>query len=197
VSTGARNERRPTGADDERVSAGADERVSAGADERVSAGADGQPRRTGAEAEQRTASGLSPEPADRLGYLLKHAQERLRSLTSAALAPHGIDGRELAVLLTLARSEPASQQQAARQLGVDRTTMVAILDVLEGKGLVTRHPDASDRRKNVVELTPVGQDTLRAASRAGAAAERQFLAPLTEPAAQQLKQALRALLPGS
>jgi DNA-binding MarR family transcriptional regulator len=138
--------------------------------------------------------GPGPELTSRLGYLLKHARLKLGELTAAALAPYGLDGRELAVLLVLAGCEPASQQQAARRLSIDRTTMVALLDTLEGKGLVTRHPHAEDRRKNVVELTARGRDTLRDATRAGDDAERRFLAPLTEPAAQQLKDALHALL---
>src|SRR5580704_17893371 len=143
---------------------------------------------------QHGGDGPGPELSSRLGYLLNHARLKLGELTAAALAPYGLDGRELAVLLVLAGCEPASQQQAARRLGIDRTTMVAHLDALEAKGLVTRHPHADDRRKNVVELTAPGRDTLRDATRAGDDAERRFLAPLTEPAAQQLKEALRTLL---
>ena len=142
----------------------------------------------------RTDEGPVPELTGRLGYLLKHAQLLLGELTAAALAPYGMTGRELAVLLVLARSEPASQQQAAQRLGVDRTTMVGLLDALEKKGLVARRPDAEDRRRNVVVLTATGQQTLRAATRASDEAERRFLAPLAEPAAQQLKAALQALL---
>ena len=130
----------------------------------------------------------------RLGYLLKQAQLQLGELTSAALAPYGLSGRELAVLLSLAGGEPASQQEAAQRLGVDRTTMVALLDALEAKGLVTRHPHAGDRRRNVVELTPAGQQTMRAATEASDDAERRFLAPLTGQAAGQLRAALQLLV---
>jgi DNA-binding MarR family transcriptional regulator len=144
--------------------------------------------------DQQAEEGPGPELTSRLGYLLKHAQLRLAELSSAALAPHGVGGRELAVLLVLAGREPASQQQAARRLAVDRTTMVALVDALEEKGLVARHPHADDRRKNVVELTATGRDTLRDATQAGDDAERQFLAPLTERAAQQLKDALHTLI---
>ena len=143
--------------------------------------------------DQQAEEGPGPELTNRLGYLLKHVQLRLAELTAAALAPYGLDGRELAVLLVLAGCEPASQQQAARRLGIDRTTMVALLDALEDKGLVARHPHVDDRRKNVVELTAAGRDTLRRATKAGDDAERRFLAPLTEPAAQQLKDALHTL----
>jgi DNA-binding MarR family transcriptional regulator len=144
--------------------------------------------------DRRAGTGPGPELTGRLGYLLKHAQLRLSELTAAALEPHGLNGRELAVLLVLAGHEPASQQQAAQRLGIDRTTMVALLDALEDKGLVTRHPHADDRRRNVVELTAHGQDTLRAATEAGDEAERRFLAPLGRPAGRQLKDALRTIL---
>jgi DNA-binding MarR family transcriptional regulator len=135
-------------------------------------------------------SGLS----SRLGYLLKHAQIRLTGLTTAALAPFGLNGRELAVLTVLAGHEPASQQQAAARLGVDRTTMVALVDALQAKGLVARQPGAGDRRRNVVSLTEHGRDTLERATKASDEAERQFLEPLTRPASQQLKDALLAVI---
>lgn len=143
--------------------------------------------------------GAAPDVHSRLGYLLKHAQLQLNELTTKALVPYGIDGRELAVLLVLADREPASQQQAAQRLGIDRTTMVALLDTLEGKGLVARHPHADDRRRNVVELTDAGQDTLRRATRASDNAEREFLAPLSPQAALQLRNSLQTIVtqPGS
>ena len=136
------------------------------------------------------------ELTGRLGFLLKHAQQRLYALTAAALAPYGISGRELSVLLVLDALGPTSQQDAARRLGVDRTTMVGLVDALEAKGLVARHAHAEDRRKNVVELTPAGRTTLREAMAASEKAERQFLAPLTGPDAQQFRDALRALASG-
>lgn len=134
-----------------------------------------------------------PVLASRLGYLLKHAQQRLAELNDAAFAPFGITGRQLAVLLAIDAQAPLSQQEAAGRLGVDRTTMVALIDELEGKGLVQRRQDPADRRKNVVALTPAGRATLRKASAAGDDAERRFLAPLTADQAGQVRDALRAL----
>ncbi|HEX9334297.1 MAG TPA: MarR family transcriptional regulator [Pseudonocardiaceae bacterium] len=144
--------------------------------------------------DQQAESGTNPELVKRLGYLLKHAQLRLFELTTAALEPFGLDGRQLAVLVVLGSGEPASQQEAARRLGIDRTTMVAFVDTLERKGFVQRRPHAQDRRKNVVELTKTGRDTLRRASKASDAAEQQFLAPLSAPLARQLREALTTLV---
>src|SRR6478735_2121459 len=91
---------------------------------------------------------------NRLAYLLKHAREALAAHTGPALEPFDIDGRGLAVLTVLnAGPAPLSQQEAAARLNVDRTTMVALVDDLETKGLVDRTPHPGDRRKNVVTLT--------------------------------------------
>jgi DNA-binding MarR family transcriptional regulator len=135
-----------------------------------------------------------PELDSRLGYLLKHAQQRLFELTNAALAPYGIVGRELAVLLVLDAAEPTSQLDMANRLGIDRTTMVVMLNTLQDKGLVRRTLDDADRRKNIVELTPAGKRTLVEARRAGDEAEREFLADLDDTAADQFRQALRTVV---
>ncbi len=132
--------------------------------------------------------------ASRLGYLLKHVHLRLAEASALALAPFGIDGRELAVLVVLAAEYPLSQLEAAGRLSVDRTTMVALLDVLEEKGLVERHRSSQDRRKNTVQLTPAGQDTLRRAEHAREEMERQFLAPLSSSDASQLVRTLQTLV---
>lgn len=138
-----------------------------------------------------TAAGHEPDVS--LYHLLKHAQLRLASVTASALEPHGITGRELAVLRVLAGHEPASQQQAAQRLGVDRTTMVGLLDGLEAKGLVARQPDAGDRRRNVVALTGAGQQALRTGGQAAVTAETGFLATLSGPEVRLLKDALHRL----
>lgn len=130
----------------------------------------------------------------RLGYLLKHAYLSFSGLSAAALAPYGIDGRELAVLTLLSRSAPLSQLQVARRLGIDRTTMVALIDGLERKNLVERHPDPGDRRRNIAALTAAGHETVTEATRAADEAERRFLEPLGEDGGQRFKDDLRSLL---
>jgi DNA-binding MarR family transcriptional regulator len=137
-----------------------------------------------------------PDPADPAGNLvplLKHTLAGLTAVMTAALAPLGIDGRELAVLRTFAGAVPRSQQEAATDLQVDRTTMVALVDALEAKELVERRPHPDDRRKNVVELTPAGRTTLRQAEAAARRAESGFLAPLDASTIAQLRVALKIL----
>ena len=133
---------------------------------------------------------LGPQLEARLTYLLKHALLTLEDLHAEHLAATGVNARELAVLLFLDGREPESQQQAAAHLGVDRTTMVGLLDSLEGKGLVARQADAGDRRRNVVALTDAGRRTLGTATEASDQAEQRLLGGLDEAEARRLRDLL-------
>lgn len=130
---------------------------------------------------------LGPQLSRRLTYLLKRAFVDLEDLHREHLDPLGISGRELSVLLLLQAREPESQQQTAERLQVDRTTMVALLDALEAKGLVAHVADPADRRRNVVALTDAGRRTLERALRASDKAERRLLSALDESERTQLR----------
>jgi DNA-binding MarR family transcriptional regulator len=142
-------------------------------------------------------NGLPDALAYRLGYLLKHAQQQLAQTAAPVMAQFGIDGRELAVLTVLGAGSELSQHEAAGELGVDRTTMVALVDTLEHKGLVRRQRSQEDRRKNIVRLTEAGRRCLNGAGRARDEIERQFLAPLGEAGAARFVNALQILVSAS
>jgi DNA-binding MarR family transcriptional regulator len=139
-------------------------------------------------------SQAEPNLGHRLGYLLKHAQLAFSERSGPALAHLGINGRELAVLTVLNTSEPLSQRQAAARLGLDRTTMVALVDELERKQLITRQADPHDRRRNLVPLTAEGQNTLAEGALAAEAAERAFLAALAPDEQELFRSMLQRIL---
>ncbi|GAB3952784.1 MarR family transcriptional regulator [Kribbella albertanoniae] len=118
--------------------------------------------------------------SDRLGYLLKHVLARLTEAQTEALAPHGLNGRDLAVLSAIASGEPLSQLEVAARLRVDRTSIGDLIDGLEERGLVERRRSAEDRRRNVVVLTTAGERTFESAERVRHELEREFLAPLRD-----------------
>ena len=138
--------------------------------------------------------GLGPQLRARLGYLLKHAFLELQEIYSGHLAHCAVNVRELSVLLLLEGREPQSQQQAAAGLGVDRTTMVGLLDGLEDKGLLTRQPDPVDRRRNVLVLTTAGRRAMKDAKAASDRAERELLASLSSVEADQLRALLARIV---
>jgi DNA-binding MarR family transcriptional regulator len=134
---------------------------------------------------------------DVLGYLLKHAHLALELRTDAALADTGLTARDLGVLRVVAGGEARSQQEVAAVLGVDRTSMVALLDALERRGIVARKPSERDRRRNAVELTEDGRSLFQRAEQRSTEAEQAFTAVLGEAGAAGLRRALRAVLEAS
>jgi DNA-binding MarR family transcriptional regulator len=131
---------------------------------------------------------------DVLGYLLKHAYLALEQRKDAALADVGLTSRDLGALRVIASGQARSQQEVAAVLGVDRTSMVALLDALESKGIVARKPAERDRRRNVVELTPDGRSLFQRAERRSTKVEQAFTATLGDAGGAELRRALRAVL---
>jgi DNA-binding MarR family transcriptional regulator len=134
---------------------------------------------------------------DVLGYLLKHAHLALEQRTDAALADMGLTARDLGVLRVIAGGEARSQQEVATVLGVDRTSMVALLDALEHRGIVARRPSERDRRRNAVELTQDGWSLFQQAEQRSTRAELAFTAVLGDAGGAKLRRALKAALDAS
>jgi DNA-binding MarR family transcriptional regulator len=138
-----------------------------------------------------------PLPAalsDRLGYLLGRAHLAHRSIAAPALAALGLGVKEFGALALLVAEGPLSQQRLGERQGIDRTTMVAVVDELERKGLVERRRDRDDRRAYRVQATPAGRRLLKRAEAAAERAEQRFLAPIPAAERHRLKELLRRLL---
>jgi DNA-binding MarR family transcriptional regulator len=72
--------------------------------------------------------------------------------------------------------------------------MTQILDRLEGAGLVKRSPDAADRRKVIVSLTPDGLRLVRRANRAWVARKEALLQGVTAYQVEQFDEVIGELL---
>jgi DNA-binding MarR family transcriptional regulator len=106
---------------------------------------------------------LPPTPlASDLCWLLARASHALTTELTFALEGKGITPRDHAVLAT-ALTGTHTQTELARQVGLDKTTMVVTLDELEGAGLAERRPSPTDRRVRVVAVTAAGKRKVREA----------------------------------
>ena len=83
------------------------------------------------------------------------------------------------VLGNQVNEEPLTQRQLVEVLGIDRTTMVAVIDGLEAANRVTRQRVAPDRRNNKVTITDTGRAVLAEADEALQHCEDAFVAVLT------------------
>jgi DNA-binding MarR family transcriptional regulator len=131
---------------------------------------------------------------ERLSFLLKSTFALLEGTIEPALARLGINGREFGLLTLIEAEGPASQQQLASRIGVDRTTMVGLIDALEEKRLVERHRDPNNRRAYLVEVTVAGRKKLRGALKAVELAEQEALAPLSAADSATLTRTLQRLV---
>ena len=108
---------------------------------------------------------IPPSVAGRPGALLTIATRRGQELARRRLAPLGLSVQLCGVLNLLAVG-PISQHDLGGQLGIDRTTMVELIDDLEQKGAVERRKNPTDRRSYALSLTPKGRVLQRRAAKA-------------------------------
>ncbi len=131
---------------------------------------------------------------DSAGYLLNEAAIVIREMDEAALAPLGINPRQLGILKTIVASEPQTQQAIGERNRIDRTTMVKLTDALEQRGLIVRVVQPKDRRRYALSLTPEGGAVLAKGRALVEGTQDQFLSPLTRAEWTQLRHLLTKLL---
>ena len=93
---------------------------------------------------------------------------------------------EYAALLCLRASPAETQLELARSIRYDKTRLIALLDGLEQRGLISRSTAPEDRRARIVELTPRGRDRVEAAQHDIHQMEDKLLAPIHRQALQEL-----------
>ncbi|HEY5635949.1 MAG TPA: MarR family transcriptional regulator [Burkholderiales bacterium] len=113
---------------------------------------------------------------DLLGYRLRRAQQAVFR-DFAASVPEFSPGR--AGMLMLIDANPGvTQSRLAQAVGLDRSTMVGVLDQLEKRGWIERRK-GEDRRTNGLSLTSTGREALRRTRRSIAAHEKRVASRLT------------------
>lgn len=104
-----------------------------------------------------------------------------RSLTAAelpVLRAHGLTMWAYVVLIALAAKPVRSQLQLANEIGADKTRIIPVLDDLQARGLLERHPDPADRRVHLLSLTEEGERVSRSAQDGIQRREERLLARL-------------------
>ena len=136
---------------------------------------------------------LPPSMRNRVPFLLFRASQVSLSLANQMLANIGLCARQAGILTMVTELEPMTQKALADALGIDRTTMVALLDDLEEKGHVARQRHPHDRRAFLVHPTDSGRAAKVTAVQILDEQQRQFLAPLTPAERRQLAALLTRL----
>jgi MarR family transcriptional regulator, transcriptional regulator for hemolysin len=114
--------------------------------------------------------------------------------TAEALASVGLTTALFALLNVISAREGAIQQELGSVLGIDRSTMVSLIDQLESAGLARRRPSATDRRAREIAITPKGRRLLQRARGLISQVEDEILAGLTAGERGELLALLRHAL---
>jgi DNA-binding MarR family transcriptional regulator len=125
--------------------------------------------------------------------LLARANARAASIRIEAFASAGSTGYISRLLASLADEGAASQAELSRRTGIDPSDVVATINELQSRTLVTRLRDPDDLRRNVITLTRKGRTELVRLDAVVATIQDRFLAPLSEPERQQLTRLLTKL----
>ena len=95
-----------------------------------------------------------------LGYQLRRAQLATFQHFAATVGKAGITPGWFGLMVIVANNEGLSQTRLARALGIDGSTMVAMIDRLEENGWIRRQRSAVDRRSHALYLTGAGSQLL-------------------------------------
>lgn len=105
----------------------------------------------------------------------------------------GLTPTQFSVVEALFHLGPLSQCQLAARVFKSSGNMTLVIDNLEKLGLVTRQADPHDRRVSVVDLTPLGKQTISLLFPVHAAAVAKLFAVLTPEEQRTLGEILRKL----
>jgi DNA-binding MarR family transcriptional regulator len=96
-----------------------------------------------------------------IGYHLRRAQIAVFQHFAATMGSVEITPGQFGVLTVIDNNPGLSQTQLGTALGIDRSTVVAVIDRLESRGLVIRAVSPSDRRSHALRLSDEGTRLLR------------------------------------
>lgn len=157
---------------------------------RASAADGAPPAGHAAPAGARTPARLTSKPTWLLSQVAMHGHR----LLTDGLAPASSRGYHYRLLAALEEFGPASQARLGGRAGVDRSDVVAALNDLAARGMVERTQDPTDRRRNIVTITPAGRAHLRRLDRLLAGVQDELLAPLSPAERTELVRLLTRVL---
>lgn len=123
-------------------------------------------------------------------YMVKQVELAVRARLDEIVRPAGLTTAQYTALSVLERHTDMSSAQLARSSFVTAQSMADLITALEGRKLIERHRDRSDRRRLVVALTDAGRALLDRCRPDVAALEATMLSGLSVTQTKALRAAL-------
>lgn len=133
-----------------------------------------------------------------LRVYLGYCMHKVTLIYKAAMYPYFSQYKMIpphfSVLSVINSSETINQIMICAELGIDKASMVKIIDGLEKNKYIERVPSKQDRRVKNLCVTPLGKKIIEKINKDRMQHEADFLSCLTEQEAQQFKNTLLKLL---
>jgi len=136
--------------------------------------------------------GTRPRP--RTSYLIKQLERSTRTRLDALMSEHGLTTLQYTALSVVAAQPGMPSAQLARRSFVTPQAANEMVTALEGKGLLERSPDPSNRRQIQLRLTRVGQRTLERCEQSADRFEAALFGELSDPEHARLRRLLQRCL---
>lgn len=131
------------------------------------------------------------ELSNGVGTCVRLIRNELFPRILAAYEPFGLHSGALSVMVLIKGNPGCSQSEIAREVAMDDSAMVAIIDELEKRGLAQRTRSLTDRRRNSLSLTDDGERVMGEMIACAMAVERPIQEALSEQELATLMDLLR------
>jgi len=130
----------------------------------------------------------------RASWLTNQVAHHAHRIVMEHVAETGMRKQHFSVLAAIDELGAPTQAALVRGLAIDGSDMVAVLSDLESRGYLQRWRDDTDRRRNVIRLTPEGEAALARLDAQVEAAQDVIFAPLDAAEREQLRSLLARVL---
>ncbi len=130
------------------------------------------------------------------GHLIRRAHQVAVAIFMEETQAYDVTPVQFAILNALIDDPGEDQVTLAGKVAFDAATFGSVIGRLESKGWVRREPDAADRRRKLLWITPEGERAAVRMKRAVARAQGRILGPLAGAERDQLVRLLGKLVAG-
>lgn len=135
-----------------------------------------------------------PSSPPAIGFLLQRAHNALRTSLMAELAGTNLHLGHIAILASALNTPGLSQRALSLATGIEKSSVVLFVDMLEREGWLRRELHPSDRRTHALYVTEAGLAQLAQIGPKLRDTEERFLSALSQAERQALADSLTKLI---
>jgi DNA-binding MarR family transcriptional regulator len=131
------------------------------------------------------------------GHHIRRLQQIAVGIFLEETADHNITPVQFALLFAVRQYRGLDQRTIAAKIGFDTSTIGAVIDRLESRGLIQRNVSPDDKRVRLLSLTAAGEALLQRVIPAMLRAQERMLEPLPKADRPKFMQMIKRIVDGN